>query len=60
MKRNSNTKTPLWHCREGMSLGRTLAAGLPVEAVEDLLIFLRLVIKLFQVCRSVVCILGQH
>lgn len=39
---------------------RTLTTGLPMEAVQDLLILFRLVIELFEVCSPVVCILGQH
>lgn len=38
----------------------TLAAGLSVETVEDLLVFFSLIIKLLKVCCSVICVLGQH
>lgn len=31
-----------------------------MEAVQNLLIFFCLIIKLFKVCRSIVCILRQH
>ena len=45
---------------ERAALTPTLAAALPMQAVQDLLVLLGLVAVLLQVGGPVVCVLGQH
>lgn len=47
-------------CVQGVLMRQTLAAALPVQAVQDLLVLFSLVAVLLQVCRPIVAVLRQH